>query len=286
MSDQPRTVRHNESKVLERLARGEPLLSLGIRNARTAEIVRIASTAGFGIVWIDLEHSSISIDCAVQISATAADLGLEAWVRVPEREYGVIGRLLDGGVTGIVAPRVETAEEAQQIVNAARFPPRGYRSQIALLPQMGYRKLPAAEMMVAADRATTIHILLESAKGIENAGAIAAIDGVDILHVGMNDLSVDLGHVGNLRHPDMLVACKRVIAAAHGHGKLAVAGGSSDPELCFELLKAGAAPIIFAAIDTDVLSAGLNKRAQDWAQRAEDWRKQLSATSNTVGGSR
>ena len=286
MSDQPRTVRHNESKVLEKLARGEPLLSLGIRNARTAEIVRIASTAGFGIVWIDLEHSSISIDCAVQISATAADLGLEAWVRVPEREYGVIGRLLDGGVTGIVAPRVETAEEAQQIVNAARFPPRGYRSQIALLPQMGYRKLPAAEMMVAADRATTIHILLESAKGIENAGAIAAIDGVDILHVGMNDLSVDLGHVGNLRHPDMLVACKRVIAAAHGHGKLAVAGGSSDPELYLELLKAGAAPIIFAAIDTDVLSAGLNQRAHDWAQRAEDWRKQLPATSNMVGGSR
>jgi 2-keto-3-deoxy-L-rhamnonate aldolase RhmA len=281
MSDQPRTVRHNESKVLERLARGEPLLSLGIRNARTAEIIRIASTAGFSIVWIDLEHSSISIDCAVQIGATAADLGLEAWVRVPEREYGVIGRLLDGGVTGIVAPRVETAEEAQQIVNAARFPPRGYRSQIALLPQMGYRKLPAAEMMIAADRATTIHILLESAKGIENAGAIAAIDGVDILHVGMNDLSVDLGHVGNLRHPDMLVACKRVIAAARGHGKLAVAGGSFDPELCLELLKAGAAPIIFAAIDTDVLTAGLNQRAQDWAQRAEDWRKQLPVTSNT-----
>jgi 2-keto-3-deoxy-L-rhamnonate aldolase RhmA len=286
MSDQPRTVRHNESKVLERLARGEPLLSLGIRNARTAEIIRIASTAGFSIVWIDLEHSSISVDCAVQISATAADLGLEAWARVPEREYGVIGRLLDGGVTGIVAPRVETAEEAQQIVNAARFPPRGYRSQIALLPQMGYRKLPAAEMMVAADRATTIHILLESAKGIENAGAIAAIDGVDILHVGMNDLSVDLGHVGNLRHPDMLVACKRVIAAARGHGKLAVAGGSSDPELCLELLKAGAAPIIFAAIDTDVLTAGLNQRAQDWAQRAEDWRKQLPVASNTAGGGR
>ena len=286
MSDQAQTVRHGESTVLERLARGEPLLSLGVRNARTAEIVRIARSAGFGIVWIDLEHSSISIDCAVEISATAADLGMEAWVRVPEREYGVIGRLLDGGVTGIVAPRVETAEEAQQIVNAARFPPRGYRSQIALLPQIGYRKLPAAEMMVAADRATTIHILLESAKGIDNAGAIAAIDGVDILHVGMNDLSVDLGHVGNLRHPDMLLACKRVIAAAHGHRKLAVAGGSSDPELCLELLNAGAAPIIIAAIDTDVLSAGLNQRAQEWVQRTQDWRKQLPVTSDTVGGGR
>ena len=284
MSDQAQTVRHGESTVLERLARGEPLLSLGVRNARTAEIVRIARSAGFGIVWIDLEHSSISIDCAVQISATAADLGMEAWVRVPEREYGVIGRLLDGGVTGIVAPRVETAEEAQHIVNAARFPPRGYRSQIALLPQVGYRRVPEAELMAAADRATTIHILLETAKGIENAGAIAAIDGVDILHVGMNDLSVDLGHVGNLRHPDVLLACKRVIGAAHGHGKLAVAGGSSDPELCLELLNFGAAPIIFAAIDTDVLSVGLNQRAQEWTQRTDEWRKQLLEKSNTVGG--
>jgi 2-keto-3-deoxy-L-rhamnonate aldolase RhmA len=280
MNDQAQAVRHTESVVLQKLARGEPLLSLGIRNARTAEILRIAKTAGFGIVWIDLEHSSISIDCAVQISAAAADLGLEAWVRVPEREYGVIGRLLDGGVTGIVAPRVETAEEAQQIVNAARFPPRGYRSQIAHLPQVGYRKLPAAELMAAADRATTIHILLESAKGIDNAGAIAAIDGVDILHVGMNDLSVDLGHVGNLRHPDMLDACKRVIAAAHRYGKLGVAGGASDPALCMELLNAGAAPIIFAAIDTDVLCAGLNQRAQEWTQRAEQWRKQSQIKPN------
>src|SRR5580693_10690942 len=161
-------VQSRENVVLRRLAQGEPLLSLGIRNARSAEIVRMAKTAGFGLVWIDLEHSSISVDCAVQIMASAADLGLEAWARVPEREYGAIGRLLDGGATGIVAPRIETAEEAQNVVNAARFPPRGQRSQIALLPQVGYRKLPAADLMEAADRATTIHILLESAKGISN----------------------------------------------------------------------------------------------------------------------
>src|ERR1700721_2274258 len=131
----PPDAQPSKNAVLQQLARGEPLLSLGIRNARTAEIVRIAKTAGFGLVWIDLEHSSISIDCAVQIAASAADLGLEAWVRIPERDYGVVGRLLDGGATGIIAPRVETAEEAQKVVNAARFPPRGERSQIALLPQ-------------------------------------------------------------------------------------------------------------------------------------------------------
>jgi 2-keto-3-deoxy-L-rhamnonate aldolase RhmA len=262
-----------QSAVLRRLADGETLLSLGIRNARTAEIVRIAKTAGFGVVWIDLEHSSISVDCAVQIAASAADLGLEAWVRVPERDYGVIGRLLDGGATGIVVPRVETAAEARQVVDAARFPPRGQRSQIAHLPQVGYRRIPAAELMQAADRATTVHILLESARGIANAAEIAAVDGVDMLHVGLNDLSVDLGHVGNLRHPDILAACKQVIAAAHRHGKLAVAGGSSDLALFMELLQAGAVPIVFAAIDTDVLSAGLTQRAQEWIQRSDELRQ-------------
>jgi 2-keto-3-deoxy-L-rhamnonate aldolase RhmA len=266
--------RAQENLVLQGLAQGEPLLSLGIRNARTAEIVRIAKTAGFGLVWIDLEHSSISIDCAVQIVASAADLGLEAWVRIPERDYGVIGRLLDGGATGIIAPRVETAEEAQKVVNAARFPPRGQRSQTALLPQAKYRRMSAAELMRCAELATTVHILIESAEGVRNAEAIAAIDGVDVLHVGMNDLSVDLGHVDHLRHADMFDACKRVIAAAQSRGKLAVVGGSSDPALFVELLNAGAVPLVFAAMDTDVLAAGLTQRATDWGQRVREWRNQ------------
>ena len=275
-----------ENAVLQRLARGEPLLSLGIRNARTAEIVRMAKTAGFGLVWVDLEHSSISIDCAVQIIASAADLGLEAWVRVPERDYGVIGRLLDGGATGIVAPRVETAEEAQKVVNAVRFPPRGQRSQTALLPQAQYRRMSAAELMRCVELATTVHILIESAQGVRNADAIAAIDGVDILHVGMNDLSVDLGHVDHPRHADVLDACKRVIAAASSGGKLAVVGGSSDPALFVELLDAGAAPLVFAAIDSDVLAAGLTQRATDWSQRIQEWRSQTQGSIRSHEGSR
>jgi 2-keto-3-deoxy-L-rhamnonate aldolase RhmA len=267
--------------VLQRLAQGEPLLSLGIRNARTAEIVRMAKTAGFGLVWIDLEHSSISIDCAAQIIGSAADLAMEAWVRVPERDYGVIGRLLDGGATGIIAPRVETAEEAQKVVNAVRFPPRGQRSLTALLPQAKYRRMSAAELMRCADLATTVHILIESAQGVGNADAIAAIDGVDILHVGLNDLSVDLGHVDQLRHADVLDACKRVIGAARSRDKLAVVGGATDPALFVELLNAGAAPLVFAAIDTDVIAAGLTQRATDWGRRIQQWRSQTQGSTRS-----
>src|SRR5207245_92045 len=74
------------SAVLERVRAGQPVLTLGVRGARTADIVRLAKSAGYGVVWVDLEHSSMSIDCAAQILASAGDLGLEAWVRVPERD--------------------------------------------------------------------------------------------------------------------------------------------------------------------------------------------------------
>jgi 2-keto-3-deoxy-L-rhamnonate aldolase RhmA len=137
--------------------------------------------------------------------------------------------------------------------------------------------LSATELMSRVDLATTVHILIESGEGVRNADAIAAIDGVDVLHVGLNDLSVDLGHVDDLRHADMLEACGQIIGAARRHGKLAVVGGSSDPALFIELLNAGAAPLVFAAIDTDVLTAGLNQRASDWGLRIEEWRGQTHA---------
>ena len=260
--------------ALERLREAEPVLSLGVRNARSTEIVRLAVSAGFGLVWVDLEHSSIPIDTAAQIAATAWDLGIEGWVRTPERDYGVIGRLLDAGVTGIIGPRIETADEARQLVAAARFPPRGLRSQIGLLPQADYRRLPAAQLIALADPSTSVHVLLESAKGIAAAQAVAAVDGVDMLHVGVNDLSVDLGHVGNPGHPEVIDACSRVIEAARSHGKLAAVGGLSDPERVAKLLRAGATPLIFAAIDTDLLSTAL-------AQRAQDWKTRLGSEGNT-----
>ena len=144
--------------VLARLAAGEPLLSLGVRNARTGDIARMASASGYDVVWIDLEHSSMSVDVAAQIAATAHDLGVAAWVRVPEREYGVIGRLLDGGATGIIVPKVETADEARLIADACRFPPRGQRSQIGLLPQHGFARMPAAELTRRADEAVVLQM--------------------------------------------------------------------------------------------------------------------------------
>jgi 2-keto-3-deoxy-L-rhamnonate aldolase RhmA len=255
--------------IVQRLQRGETILTLGIRMARTADIARMSRTAGYSVIWIDLEHSSMPVDCAAQIASSAHDLGLEAWVRTPERDCGLIGRLLDGGATGIIAPRIETVEQARAVVTASRFPPRGQRSQIGLLPQNGFAPVPPSQLTSMADQMTTVQVLLESKDGIDNAEAIAALDGVDLIAVGLNDLAADLGCLGDVRHERVRGACRRVAQAARQHGKLAVVGGVHDAEHCRDLLADGFAPLIFAGIDSDILCSALCSRFTDWLARAQ-----------------
>jgi len=256
--------------VLARLRDGDPVLALGIRHARTADIARMASGAGYDAIWIDLEHSAMPVDCAAQIAATATDLGLAAWVRVPEREHGVIGRLLDGGATGIIAPRIESEGEARRVADACRFAPRGERSQLALLPQSGFVRLTNAELTRTSNEQVVVQMLIESRRGVEQADAIAAIDGVDLVAVGANDLSADLGCPGDVDHPDMRAAFAAVAAAAGRQGKLAIVGGVGGGERFRDLLAGGFAPFIFAGIDTEIIADGLARRASEWRDRAAE----------------
>ncbi len=272
----PAATRDNERRLsamthltlLQRLGAGERQMTLGVRMCHTADISRMAHGAGFSAVWVDLEHSSMPLQCAVDIAISATDLGLEGWVRTPERDLGVIGRLLDGGVSGIIAPRIETVEEARDVVLAARLPPRGHRSQIGRLPQMHFRRLPGRELNELENQRTVVQILLESRRGIEHAEEIASIDGVDVIALGLNDLAADLGCIGDINHPEVTDACRHVAAAAHKHGKLAVVGGVAEISHYEKLFRLGFAPLVFAGIDTDLLATGLAQRVTDWRSSA------------------
>lgn len=253
-----------DTPIAARLAAGQRILSLGIRFSRTPDIARMASGAGYDLIWIDLEHSGIAIDAASQIAATAHDLGLGAWVRVPEREYGAIGRLLDGGATGIIGPKIETEAEARLLADACRFPPAGQRSMLARLPQTGFVRDPVDRLVTEANRSVIVQALIESPRGIDHAEAIAAVEGIDVVAVGTNDLTAAMGCPGRVRDPAVMQACAHVAAAARRHGKIPIIGGVADDAHFLALLEMGFAPFVFAGIDTDLVADGLVQRAEHW----------------------
>ena len=246
---------------LARLRAGEPALLLGLRSSRTPDAVRVAKATGHHGVLIDLEHSTMSLDTAGLLASTAADLGLTPFGRIPEREYGTIGRLLDTGVHGIVAPRVESVADAELISRACRFPPRGQRSQLAMVPQYGMRPTPARELNPALDDLTIVQILLETPEGIRNADAIAALDGVDMLAIGANDLTAELGVPGQYGHPELRAAIAAVGEACRRHGKLLMVGGISDRAVLDELPALGVSPLHLTGFDTELLYSAAHSRA-------------------------
>ncbi len=246
--------------LIDRLTNGHPVAAFGVRGARTPEIARLAKASGHEVIWVDLEHSPMPIDVAGQICACALDIGIMPLVRVPEREYGVIGRLLDAGAMGIIAPRVETAEQAADIVAACRFPPHGHRSAIGTLPLVQYRRMPADALYRTADQATLVKVLVESPLGIRNLAEIAAVPGVGLVGIGTNDLSAELGVPGDFRDPAVRAAHESALAACRAAGKPLAIGGVSDAAYSAELVRMGAAPLLMTAIDTDLLLAAAQAR--------------------------
>ena len=212
---------------------------------------------------VDLEHSTMPLDVAASLCATAGDLGLFPFVRVREREYGALGPLLDGGAQGIIAPRVETAAEAATIARACRFAPRGQRSQLATVPQLGMRPTPAATLNPALDDATIVQILIETPAGVASADEIAAVDGVDMLGVRRERLHRRTRRARAVRRPARDRGDRRpgrslqaTRQAAHGRRH------RRTRRCCATWTPLGVCPLRLTGTDTDMLYAGAAARAE------------------------
>jgi 2-keto-3-deoxy-L-rhamnonate aldolase RhmA len=177
--------------VKEKLARDEVVASMTIRLVRGVEIARMAATAGFDMIYIDLEHSTLTLESTGQICQAALSAGVTPMVRVPANTPEYIQRVLDAGALGIIAPGVRSAEEARAVVAAAKFAPLGERGAGGALPHLEFRPFPTAEANAAVNDATMVIVQFECAEAVEKAEEIAAVEGVDMVLIGVNDLLAD-----------------------------------------------------------------------------------------------
>jgi 2-keto-3-deoxy-L-rhamnonate aldolase RhmA len=239
MSDAARDIARNNVK--EKLARGEVVASMTVRLARSIEIARLAKTAGFDTIYVDVEHSSLSLETTSQICIAALEIGIAPFVRVPSTRPEHVSRVLDAGALGVIAPHVRSAAEARAVVVSAKYPPHGERSAGGGLPQLHYRSFPAAEANAAMNEATMVVVQFESADAVERAEEIAAVEGVDMVLIGTNDLLADMGLPGQYEHERVREAYSRTIAACRKHGKhVGVGGLATQPKLAAEFVKMGA----------------------------------------------
>jgi 4-hydroxy-2-oxoheptanedioate aldolase len=250
----------------ERLSKGELCLGIGLRQARTVDIAAAMASCGFDWLFIDLEHGTMPLDTAMQISVAALTAGITPVVRVPSGQYALATRALDGGALGIVMPHVDTAEEARAIVAHLKYRPLGHRSMAGGMAYYGFRAVPTGEAAATMNAETLIVVMLETPQAVANAEAIAAVEGVDVLLVGTNDLMMEMGFPGQFGHAEVARAYEKVIAACRKHRKWPGMGGVYTEELLGRYVAMGMR-VIIAGNDLGMLMAGANQRAKFLRER-------------------
>jgi 2-keto-3-deoxy-L-rhamnonate aldolase RhmA len=243
------------------LASGKVALGMGLRQARTVDIAAIGKKCGFEWLFIDMEHSSLDVDTAAQIATAALPVGITPIVRVPGKEHHHASRLLDSGAQGIVVPHVDTVEEAQQAVSYCKFPPVGHRSIAGLQPLFGFDTIPPADFARMANDETLVVVMLETPAAIAKAEAIAAVPGVDVVLIGTNDLTAEIGIPGQYADSRVEDAYRSVITACKKHGKHPGMGGVYETKLMEKYIKFGMR-FILSGSDTSFLIAGGTERAK------------------------
>lgn len=181
-------------------------------------VAEITAAQGFDFVLIDTEHTPIGLETVENMSrgVEAADGHTETLVRVPSNDSVRIKRVLDIGVAGIMIPMVESAAEAQTIVDAVRYPPSGMRG-VASGRAAEYGD-DFKEYVESADGSITTVVQIETQEGLDNAAEIATVDGVDGLFVGPADLSANLGMFAEWGNERLVTAMETVIDAGNTAG--------------------------------------------------------------------
>ncbi|MCX7137134.1 MAG: aldolase/citrate lyase family protein [Proteobacteria bacterium] len=217
-------------------------IALGMiaRIARSGDIARIAKTTGHDFVFVDGQHALYSVETTGHIAQAALGCGVVPMARVRSCDDPDTQVLLDNGIMGIVFPDLNTADEAKRAVSRAKFPPIGKRSVSGSYTMFDFRTVSTSDAVTALNEATLVVCMVETAEGLENVDAIAAVEGVDVVHVGSNDLMTSLGKPGQYGTPTHIAALDKVFAAAKKHGKIAGIGGDRNLERQMEFIRKGA----------------------------------------------
>ncbi len=190
------------AKLKQLLAAGRLVRVFGLGQLCHPKFVEIVGLqGGYDAVWLDQEHTGVTIAQLEDAARAARACGLDSFARIYARDYATVMRPLEAGVGGIMAAQVRSAAEAAQVVHWARFHPHGQRGVNGTGVDGRYGSMPLADYFRHAEDESFIAIQIEHADAVADVENIAALAGVDLLFIGPADLSQSLGIPGEWEHP-------------------------------------------------------------------------------------
>ncbi len=202
--------------VRVRLEAGEPVFAVTL-STNNLDAAALAATLGFHFLWVEMEHSPITLETLRAIVLATRGLPAAVFARVPVIEYWTAKRVLDQGVTGVMFPFTSTPELAQRAAHACKYPPRGRRGSGAGLASASWPE--PGNYYDSADANIMTIAVIEEARALDLIDEIAATPDIDVLFIGTSDLSFSLGLRGRQNEPLLDDAIARIADAAKRHGK-------------------------------------------------------------------
>lgn len=235
-------------------------LWMGLPDTNCAEI---CGGAGFDWVLIDGEHAPFDLNSIRLHLQALAPHNTSPIVRIEEGNPTLIKRILDIGAQTLLVPMINTAEQAEQVVEAAMYPPTGTRGIGSSLTRAAqWNRTP--QYLRRANDQVCILVQVETKQAIENIEQIASVPGVDGVFIGPSDLSGSMGHIGNPGHPEVVAAIDYAIEKIQQAGK-AVGILSIDPQQAQKYARRGV-KFIGAGVDTLLLRNGAEALAAQLKQ--------------------
>ncbi|GAA4340880.1 aldolase/citrate lyase family protein [Pigmentiphaga soli] len=240
-----------ENPVRQMLQAGKPVLNgwLMMPGSLPAEFM---AHAGFDSLTIDMQHGMIDFDAALSMLTAISTTAAVPLVRVPWLDPGIVMKVLDAGAYGVICPMINTRDDAERLVAATRYAPRGNRSVGPLRAAL----YGGPDYLAAANDTVLNFAMIETAQALENIDAICSVDGLDAIYLGPADLSLSLtGRVmRDTLEGEIGAATRHVLAKAREHGVFPCAHTSSTG-FALRLIELGYG-FVTCASDSQILNAG------------------------------
>ena len=203
----------------DKLRQGKPVLGAFFSNV-SPNVAEMMGVIGLDFIIVDCEHSPMTTETVGEIYRAAQLYGVTTFTRIDENTQQHIQKYLDAGTDGVQIPLINTAEAAQAVVDAAKYPPVGKRGMAQ--PRLaGYGRIPPADFIQQWNEESLVCIQIETLEGIANCPGIVKVPNIDIVFLGPMDLSVALGYPGQTSHPEVVSVIEELGSKIIEAGKVA-----------------------------------------------------------------